>query len=160
MINVQSQWQKLDWLSTATPFGVWSQFGRTAGNISFALLPAKEDPAALHVFILHCHHAAHLAAPDQSRAWTSLCSKTPMTRWSPLHIKLLEIYTIICVKPWYQVHKRPKCNPVLNAQQQCPVALNLFRLIKKKKYTDVYVYILYHLKIPCNVWGAGRGTIE
>lgn len=28
----------------------------------------------------------------------------------------------------------------------------LFRL-KKKKYTDVYVYILYHLNIPCNVWG-------
>lgn len=26
----------------------------------------------------------------------------------------------------------------------------LFRL--KKIYTDVYVYILYHLKIPCNVW--------
>lgn len=26
----------------------------------------------------------------------------------------------------------------------------LFRF--KKIYTDVYVYILYHLKIPCNVW--------
>lgn len=27
----------------------------------------------------------------------------------------------------------------------------LFRF-EKKKYTDVYVYILYHLKSPCNVW--------
>lgn len=38
-----------------------------------------------------------------------------------------------------------------NAQLYCPVALN-FLDKKKKEYTDVYVYILYHVKIPCNVW--------
>lgn len=69
---VQSQWQKLEWLSLGTPlkvliafWGVFSRFGHIAGNIYFALLPVEEDTAALHVLILHRHCAAHLAAPAQ-----------------------------------------------------------------------------------------------
>lgn len=57
-------------------WGALSQFGHIAGNIYFALLPAEEDSAALHVFILHCHCAAHLAAPDQSSSPNSLWFKT------------------------------------------------------------------------------------
>lgn len=57
-------------------WGVWSQFGHIAGNIYFALLPAEEDPAALHGFILHCHCAAHMAAPVQSSPPNSLWFKT------------------------------------------------------------------------------------
>lgn len=56
-------------------WGALSQFGHIAGNIYFALPPAEEDPAALHVFILHCHCAAHLAAPDQSSSPDSLWFK-------------------------------------------------------------------------------------
>lgn len=77
-LHVSSQSPKIDRLFLDTLLkvlfaisGVFTWFGHVAGNIYFALLPIEEDTAALHVFILDSHCAAHLAAPAQSTLQTS-----------------------------------------------------------------------------------------
>lgn len=148
-LHVQSQWQKLEWLSLGTPlkvpiafWGVFSGFGHIAGNIYFALLPVEEDTAALHVLILHRHCAAHLAAPAQSNSPNLLWCKADTDGTLVSHTYtfwLLEIYTPNMCKNLISSAQTSKMQSCLKRTAAMSSGPQLFRL-KKKIHWCVCIY--------------------
>lgn len=110
--------------------GVFSGFNNITGHIYFALLPVQEGTAALHILYLTVimPHTWQLLVQSEKEIQSRNTGGT-RTRWFQQHIHIQN-----AIQYW-------------NAQLHCPVALNFL-----DEYTDVYVYILYHLKILCNVW--------